>query len=197
MSAEHVITPDDRCPCNLVNDGSGSGYCSYECFSKFDGYAVRAEPAELAAIRERVERDFVTDPGSVSGELAAELMQARLDRRALLSNFDAEHAKPAPEMPHPPAVEALGAVEPSNADTGRGTGVREAHERSEAVELVPGVWISSASPADHDRAAAASLRRIAEHRLNTAPDAIAYARAEGIAEAARLLDRVADDEGES
>jgi hypothetical protein len=144
VTAEHVITPDDRCPCGEPQEGSG--YCSYECFSKF----------EMGSIVE-----------------------------------------PAPEMPRPPAVEALGAVEPSNADTGRGTGVREAHERSEAVELVPGVWISSASPADHDRAAAASLRRIAEHRLNTAPDAIAYARAEGIAEAARLLDRVADDEGES
>lgn len=74
-----------------------------------DRYAVRAEPPELAAIRERVDRDFVTDPGSVSGELAAELMQARIDRRALLVNFDAElaeHAKTAPEMPRPPAEEA-------------------------------------------------------------------------------------------
>lgn len=39
-----------------------------------------------------------------------------------------------PEMPRPPAVEALGAVDRSNADTGRGTGVREAHARPEAIE---------------------------------------------------------------
>jgi hypothetical protein len=40
----------------------------------------------------------------------------------------------APEMPRPPAVEALGAVEPSNADTGRGTGVREAYEGAQGRE---------------------------------------------------------------
>lgn len=74
-----------------------------------DRYAVRVEPAELAAIRERTASDFVTDPASVCGELAAELMQARLDRRALLSALDVEldeYATAAPEMPRPPAEEA-------------------------------------------------------------------------------------------
>jgi hypothetical protein len=194
VSTEHVLTADDRCPCGEPQEGSG--YCSYGCYSKHDGYA---EPPELAAIRDRVDRDFVTDPASVSGELAAELMQARIDRRALLANFDAElaeHAKPVPKMPHAPVVvDAPGLAASERPETR--TGVPETATAGQAVELVPGVWISSTSPADHDRAAAASLRRIAKHRLNTAPDAIAYARAEGIAEAARLLDRVADDEGES
>jgi hypothetical protein len=43
---------------------------------------------ELDQIHERAESDFVTDPGSVSGDLAKELMQARLDRRALLDHID-------------------------------------------------------------------------------------------------------------
>jgi len=80
-----------------------------------------------------VERDFVTDPGTVSGELAAELMQARLDRRALLANFDAElaeHAKPAPEMPVPASVEPAAALPAPE----RGTGVREAHGSAQARE---------------------------------------------------------------
>lgn len=51
----------------------------------------------------------------------------------------------------------------------------------------------NALKAQHDREAAASLRTIADARLATAPDALAYARAEGIAEAARLLDSVARD----
>lgn len=129
MSAEHVITPDDPCPCGVVNDSSGSGYCSYECYSKFDEYAVRVEPAELAAIRERTASDFVTDPGSVCGDLAKELMQARLDRRTLLTNFDAElerHSTLDPEMPRPaaqPLASAPGTVQES---TGRGTGAVEA-----------------------------------------------------------------------
>lgn len=31
---EHVLTPDDKCPCGQPQEGSG--YCSYECFSKFE-----------------------------------------------------------------------------------------------------------------------------------------------------------------
>jgi len=46
------------------------------------------------------------------------------EARRCLEAFDAAIA--APETINAPAVEALGAVDPSNADTGRGTGVREA-----------------------------------------------------------------------
>jgi hypothetical protein len=116
--------------------------CSYECYSKHDEYAVRTEPPELASIRERTEADFVTDPASVCGELAAELIQARLDRRVLLANFDAElaeYAKPAPEMPRPAAEsngDALAAPE-------RGTGVREAHEGAQAVDTIARILVGS------------------------------------------------------
>lgn len=41
---------------------------------------------------------------------------------------------------------------------------------------------------------AQSLRAIAEHRLATAPDAVAHAKSEGINEAARLLERGLEDE---
>lgn len=34
-----VIGPDTLCPCGKVNDGTGSGYCSYEHFEKYDGEA--------------------------------------------------------------------------------------------------------------------------------------------------------------
>jgi hypothetical protein len=36
-----VIGPDTLCPCGKVNDGSGSGYCSYEHFEEYDGEACR------------------------------------------------------------------------------------------------------------------------------------------------------------
>lgn len=49
----------------------------------------------------------------------------------------------------------------------------------------------------HIHQAADSLRAIAEHRLATAPDALAHARAEGINEAARLLERGLEDEGDT
>jgi hypothetical protein len=32
--AEHVIGPDDLCPCGQPQEGSG--YCSYACFSEFE-----------------------------------------------------------------------------------------------------------------------------------------------------------------
>jgi hypothetical protein len=38
-ATEVVIGPDTLCPCGKVNDGSGSGYCSYECATKYDGWA--------------------------------------------------------------------------------------------------------------------------------------------------------------
>lgn len=135
MSAEHVITPDDKCPCGKPQQGSG--YCSYDCYSKHDAYAARVEPPELAAIRERTEADFVTDPGSVSGDLAKELMQARLDRRALLTNFDAEleaHSTLDPEMPRLAAQPGAGDAETSGTGSDRGTGVPEAQNSRQAVE---------------------------------------------------------------
>lgn len=45
-------------------------------------------PAELAAIRERDETDWVTDVENIVPGLAQDLMQARLDRRALLTELD-------------------------------------------------------------------------------------------------------------
>lgn len=42
----------------------------------------------LAAIRDRDETDFVTDVESCASDLAKDLMQARLDRRALLDYID-------------------------------------------------------------------------------------------------------------
>jgi len=33
-AAEHVLGPDDRCPCGEPQEGSG--YCSYACFSKYE-----------------------------------------------------------------------------------------------------------------------------------------------------------------
>ena len=42
MTAEHVLTPDDRCPCGQPQEGSG--YCSYGCFSKFE-MGSTVEPA--------------------------------------------------------------------------------------------------------------------------------------------------------
>ena len=133
--AEHILTPDDRCPCGQPQEGSG--YCSYECYSKFDEYAVRVEPPELAAIRERTASDFVTDPGSVCGDLAKELMQARLDRRSLLTNFDAEleaHSTLDPEMPRPatqPLAPAPGTVQES---TDRGTGEPKSQDSRQAID---------------------------------------------------------------
>jgi hypothetical protein len=160
MSAEHVLTPDDKCPCGQPQEGSG--YCSYECYSKHDEYAVdpnpapgmphtptkgeAAEPPELAAIRSRDAADYVTGPGKVAGPRAKELMQARLDRRALLAALDDElswNCTPDSEMPRlaaQPLASAPGAVQES---TDRGTGERKAHGSTQAVELVPGVWISS------------------------------------------------------
>jgi hypothetical protein len=34
MTTEHVLTPDDKCPCGKPQEGSG--YCSYECYSKHE-----------------------------------------------------------------------------------------------------------------------------------------------------------------
>lgn len=42
----------------------------------------------LAAIRERAEADYVTDPNTVTSDLAKDLMQARIDRQALLDLID-------------------------------------------------------------------------------------------------------------
>jgi hypothetical protein len=39
---EHVLTPDDKCPCGQPQEGSG--YCSYECYSKFE-MGAPIEPA--------------------------------------------------------------------------------------------------------------------------------------------------------
>jgi hypothetical protein len=36
--AKEVIGPDTLCPCGKVNDGTGSGYCSYEHFDEYDGW---------------------------------------------------------------------------------------------------------------------------------------------------------------
>lgn len=58
------------------------------------------------------------------------------------------------------------------------------------------VAVEAARPV-HYRAAADSLRAIAVHRLATASDALAHARAEGIKEAARLLERGLEDEGDT
>jgi len=44
--------------------------------------------SDLAAIRGRDETDFVTDVESCASDLAQDLMQARLDRRALLDYID-------------------------------------------------------------------------------------------------------------
>ena len=50
---------------------------------------ARSETAdELERIRDCVETDFVTSLESVRGPLATELMQARMDRRALLDLID-------------------------------------------------------------------------------------------------------------
>lgn len=49
----------------------------------------------------------------------------------------------------------------------------------------------------HYRAAADSLRAIAEHRLEHSTDALATARAEGIKEAAICLERGLEDEGDT
>lgn len=43
---------------------------------------------DLAAIRERIEADWVTDPESCASGLAQDLMQARLDRKFLLAELD-------------------------------------------------------------------------------------------------------------
>ena len=45
----------------------------------------------------------------------------------------------------------------------------------------------------HIHQAADSLRKIAEHRLATAPDAVAHARGLGIEDAAKILDSTARD----
>lgn len=44
--------------------------------------------SNLDAIRERAEADWVTDPESCASGLAQDLMQARLDRQALLAELD-------------------------------------------------------------------------------------------------------------
>jgi len=53
--------------------------------------------------------------------------------------------------------------------------------------------VADAARPDHIREAAASLYRLAARRRATAPDAVAYARAEGLDQAADLLNRTADD----
>lgn len=61
MTTEHVLTPDDRCPCGEPQEGSG--YCSYECYSKHDEYATSPAPMgelpseadRLAEIRARID----------------------------------------------------------------------------------------------------------------------------------------------
>jgi hypothetical protein len=39
QAPERVITADTLCPCGKVNDGTGSGYCSFEHFEEYDGGA--------------------------------------------------------------------------------------------------------------------------------------------------------------
>jgi hypothetical protein len=47
VTAEHVLTADDKCPCGQPQEGSG--YCSYDCFSKYE-MGSPIEPAEMPAV---------------------------------------------------------------------------------------------------------------------------------------------------
>jgi len=66
------------------------------------------------------------------------------------------------------------------------------HRRDRCEDCAREAVADAARPV-HLREAAASLYRLAARRKATAPDAVAYARAEGLDEAATLLDHTADD----
>lgn len=66
------------------------------------------------------------------------------------------------------------------------------HLREHCETCAEEYWSDRLRPV-HYREAAQSLRKIAAGRISTAPDALAYARAQGLAEAADLLDSVTRD----
>lgn len=130
----------------------------------------------------------------------------------------------APESPLPHAQEPASGPGTPDPHTDRGTGVSGSHARTEtAVDTIArlligddwgnGVVYTDHGHRDHVRAAAeriqAALRPIyhrdtaqrlrdeATTRAASAPDAVAYHRAIGIREAAVLLDRLADDMGDT
>lgn len=70
----------------------------------------------------------------------------------------------------------------------------QVHRRDECEDCAREAVAAAARPV-HYREAIGSLRAIAEHRKHTAPDAIAYARAEGIEQAVTALVRGLEDEG--
>jgi hypothetical protein len=100
MPAEHVLTPDDKCPCGKPQ--TGSGYCSYECYSKHEPEPASMggplSEAEAAAARIRAYLDACTDANSFGREIRWELRDAdgnpynlpRVDLVAVLDGLAAE-----------------------------------------------------------------------------------------------------------
>jgi hypothetical protein len=165
--AEHVITPDDRCPCGQPQEGSG--YCSYACFSKYEmgSPLMDAETPRLPAVdAPQPLTPSVGGTGSRTGGLKAQgsaqaIEGTPLDTVArILVGSDWDDGIVYTDLGHRDDI------------------------RSYAVE------IDAALRPVHYREAAASLRAIADHMPDTSSAADLRP---GIHYAATLIGHTADD----
>jgi hypothetical protein len=188
--AEHVLGPDDLCPCGQPQEGSG--YCSYPCFSKYEmGAPLLSREAEASA---RLDGDTFCVGPVVVGETAQPPASGPGTVDPTTGRGTGVAGTHARTESHWLAFK-VGQVTGchcgfrANLDSDRGWG------DSVVAHLVQ-VGADAARPV-HLREAAASLRAIAQARLATAPDPVAVARALGLEDAARRLESTARDHADT